>query len=124
MIYLRGGEYITPNISLIDDGKRVYSEKKVSNEITFYIDDQVDLTPMKALANMTWREFVNSEYAIQNSMFTNFRLFDMGSYDGVKFYHEEATQDLELYKKVDYGFGVQNVSDDDIIENGKTYEAR
>ena len=25
----KGGEYITPNISLIDDGKRVYSEKKI-----------------------------------------------------------------------------------------------
>ena len=34
-----GGEYITPNISLIDDGKRVYSEKKVSSDniLTFPI---------------------------------------------------------------------------------------
>ena len=101
----------------------MYSEKKVNNEITFCIDDQVYLTPMKALVNITWGEFVNSEYANQNSMFTNFRLFNIGSYDGVKFYHEEATQDLELYEKVNYGLGVQNVSDDDIIENGKTYEA-
>ena len=30
MRHLRGGEYITPNISLIDDGKRVYSEKKAT----------------------------------------------------------------------------------------------
>jgi hypothetical protein len=39
MRHLRGGEYITPNISLIDDGKRVYSEKKVSsnNILTFPI---------------------------------------------------------------------------------------
>ena len=34
-----GGEYITPNISLIDDGKRVYSEKKASSDniLTFPI---------------------------------------------------------------------------------------
>ena len=39
MRHLRGGDYITPNISFIDDGKRVYSEKKVSSDniLTFPI---------------------------------------------------------------------------------------
>ena len=121
MRHLRGGgEYITPNISLIDDGKLVCIENKVSNEITFYIDDGVDIIPMKALSNMTWEEFVNSEYTNQNSMFTNFRLFDMGSYNGIMFYHEEAMQDLVLY---DNNFLGNNVRDYDIVEDGKTYYA-
>ena len=88
------------------------------NEITFYIDDQNYVTPMKALPNMTWGEFVNSEYANQNSMFTNFRLFDIGSYREIKFYHEEAMCDMTLYDGLS-----ANIVDSDIIEDGKTYQA-
>lgn len=91
------------------------------NEITFYIDDGMYVTPMKALPNMTWGEFVNSEYANQNSMFTNFRLLGMGSYNGIKFYHEEAMSDFMLY--VDYSSISQNIAHTDIIEDGKTYYA-
>jgi hypothetical protein len=56
-----GGEYITPNISLIDDGKRVYSEKKVNNEdnlITFTVDG----IEYQAEEGMTWKEWANSSY--------------------------------------------------------------
>ena len=91
------------------------------DEVTFYIDDGVYVTPMKAMYNMTWGEFVNSEYANQNSMFSNFRLVDYGSYKGIKFYHEEATFDMTLY--YDYGFYGNNVKDYDVIEDGKTYYA-
>ena len=90
-----------------------------SEEITFYIDDQSYVTPMKALPNMTWGEFINSEYANQNSMFTNFKLFDMGSYNSIQFYHEEATVDMTLYKDGSYN----NVEDNEVIEDGKTYYA-
>lgn len=89
-------------------------------EITFYIYDEVETTPMKALPNMTWGEFVNSEYANQNSMFSNFRLVDYGSYKGIMFYHEEATFDLTLYYDDSH---VNNVKDYDVIEEGKTYYA-
>ena len=75
---------------------------------------------MKALPNMTWGEFVNSEYANQNSMYTNFRLFGMGSYNGIKFYHEEGMFDMTLYDDPSHD---QNTSDSDIIEDGKTYHA-
>ena len=58
MRHLRGGgEYITPNISLIDDGKRVYSEKKV-NLITFTIGRYEYISEK----GMTWGEWINSEY--------------------------------------------------------------
>lgn len=90
------------------------------NEITFYIDDQVYVTPMKALSNMTWGEFVNSEYANQNSMFTNFRLLDMGSYNGINFYHGEAMFDMTLYNRGDF---YDNTADYEIIEDGRTYFA-
>lgn len=56
-----GGEYITPNISLIDDGKRVYSEKKVNNEsnlITFRINN----IEYQAEEGMTWAEWCDSKY--------------------------------------------------------------
>ena len=89
-----------------------------SDLITFYIDDGGGVTSMNASPNMTFGEFVNSEYANQNSMFTNFRLFSMGSYNGVTFYHEEAMADMTLYK--DNGY---NVRDDEVIENNKTYYA-
>ena len=89
------------------------------NEITFYIDDGVYVTPMKAIYNMTWGEFVNSEYANQNSMFSNFRLLGYGSYKGIMFYHEEAAFDLTLY----YNSSYNNVKDYDVIEDGKTYYA-
>lgn len=69
---------------------------------------------------MTWAEFVNSEYAEQNSMFTNFRLFSMGSYNGIEFYHEEAMCDLVLYKRANF---VENVRDYEVIEHGETYYA-
>lgn len=75
---------------------------------------------MKALPNMNWEEFVNSEYANQNSMFTNFRLFDYGIYNGIQFYHEEAIQDLNLY---DDALHKVNVMDNAIIEDGKIYYA-
>ena len=91
-----------------------------SNEITFYINDGVYVTPMKALSGMTWEEFVNSEYANQNSMFTNFRLFSMVTYYGVKFYHEEAMGDLTLYKNDSYQ---SNVEHSKVIEDGETYSA-
>lgn len=90
------------------------------NLITFYIDDQVYVTPMKALPNMTWGEFVNSEYANQNSMLTNFRLFDYSLYNSIGFYHEEAMQDLMLYND---GSLYVNVKDYEVIEDGKTYYA-
>lgn len=90
------------------------------DEITFYIDDQVYVTPMKALSGMTWENFVNSKYENQNSMFTNFRLFNMGSYYTVKFYHEEAMVDMMLYNDLsDY----INVTHYEVIEDGKTYQA-
>lgn len=89
-----------------------------AKEITFYIDDQMYVTPMKALHGMTWGEFVNSEYVNQNSMFTNFRLFSMGTYYGVKLYHEEAMFDMTLYN--DYN---TNVKYYEVIEDGKTYIA-
>ena len=56
-----GGEYITPNISLIDDGKRVYSEKKVNNEsnlITFSING----VECQAEEGMTFYEWAISDY--------------------------------------------------------------
>lgn len=87
-------------------------------EITFYIDDQVYTTPMKALYNMTWEEFVNSEYANQNSSYTNFRLQVMGTYNTIIFYHEEAMYDMFLY--IDR---IQNVDAINIIEEGKIYNA-
>ena len=90
------------------------------DEVTFYIDDGVGVTSMKALPNMTWAEFVNSEYAEQNSMFTNFRLFSMGAYNGIEFYHEEAMCDLVLYKIVNV---MENVRDYEVIEHGETYYA-
>jgi hypothetical protein len=89
------------------------------DEITFYIDDGGYTTPMKALPGMTWEEFVNSKYVNQNSMFTNFRLFNMGSYRGIAFYHEEAMQDLTLYNDNFY----DNVTHYEVIEDGKTYQA-
>lgn len=89
------------------------------SEITFYIDDQNYVTPMKALPNMTWGEFVNSEYANQNSILTNFRLSDAGSYNDIKFYHEEAMCDMTLYSESGYEY----IHDCDIIEDGKTYQA-
>ena len=72
---------------------------------------------MKTLSGMTWEEFVNSEYVNQNSMFTNFRLVDYGSYNAIEFYHEEAMQDLTLYNDNFY----DNVTDYEVIEDGKTY---
>lgn len=90
-----------------------------SDLITFYIDDGGGVTSMNASQNMTFGEFVNSEYANQNNMFTNFKLFDMGSYNGVTFYHEEAMSDLTLYKDS----GGYNVRDNEVIENNKTYYA-
>lgn len=56
-----GGEYITPNISLIDDGKRVYSEKKVNNKgklITFTVNG----TEYQAEEGMTFYDWALSEY--------------------------------------------------------------
>lgn len=104
------------------DGQLWMMEKKAGgNEITFYIDDQVYVTPMTALSNMTWEEFVNSEYANQNSMLTNFRLDDYGSYNGIRLYHEEAMQDMTLYYDTYYYHN--NVKNNDIIEEGKTYYA-
>lgn len=91
-----------------------------SDLITFYIDDGAGVTSMNASPNMTFGEFVNSEYANQNSMFTNFRLFSVGSYNGVTFYHEEAMSDLVLYKDNNT---FNNVADSDVIENSKTYYA-
>lgn len=93
-----------------------------SNEITFYIDDGVYVTPMKALPNMTWEDFVNSEYANQNSMLTNFSLVSYSSYNAVQLYHEEATQGLMLYKDGMDGIS-DNVKDSEVIEDGKTYYA-
>lgn len=90
------------------------------NEITFYIDDQNYVTPMKALPNMTWGEFINSKYANQNSMFTNFRLLGMGSYNGINFYHEEAMCDMTLYNRGDF---YDNTADYEIIEDGRIYFA-
>lgn len=90
------------------------------NEITFYIYDGAETTPMKALPNMTWGEFVNSEYANQNSMLTDFRLDDYGSYMGIRFYHEGAMQDMTLYYDT---LHYNNVHDYDVIEDGKTYYA-
>ena len=75
---------------------------------------------MTALSNMTWEEFVNNEYANQNSMLTNFRLDDYGSYNGIRFYHEEAMQEMILYYDI---YHYNNVKDNDIIEEGKTYYA-
>jgi hypothetical protein len=104
----------------IPSGWSVVNRESGSSEITFYIDDGMYVTPMNVLPNMTWGEFVNSEYANQNSMFTNFRLFDYGSYNAIGFYHEEAMQDLMLYYDMLHN---NNVADYDVIEDGKTYYA-
>jgi hypothetical protein len=95
-------------------------EEGSGSEITFYIDDAVEAIPMKALPNMTWGGFVNSEYANQNSMLTNFRLDDYDSYKSIQFYHEGAMQDMTLYYD---SYHYNNVKDYDIIEDGKTYYA-
>ena len=64
MRHLRGGgEYITPNISLIDDGKRVYSEKKVNNEVNL-ITFTIAGAEYQAEEGMTWGEWVDSEYNV------------------------------------------------------------
>jgi hypothetical protein len=101
--------------TVVNDG-----EESGGSEITFYIDDAGEAIPMKALPNMTWGEFVNSEYANQNSMLTNFRLDDYGSYKGIRFYHEGATQDMTLYYD---SFHYNTVEDYGVIEDGKTYYA-
>lgn len=96
------------------------SQMREDNLITFYINDQVYVTPMKALPNMTWEEFVNSEYANQNSMLTNFRLIDMGSYYTIQFYHKEAKFGMYLYNN---GGFIDNAKNYEVIEDGKTYFA-
>ena len=110
-----GTDGIPSGWTVVNDG-----EESGGNEITFYIDDQVIVIPMTALSNMTWEEFVNNEYANQNSMLTNFRLDDYGSYNGIRFYHEEAMQEMILYYDI---YHYNNVKDNDIIEEGKTYYA-
>ena len=110
-----GDSGIPSGWTVVNDG-----EESGGNEITFYIDDQVIVIPMTALSNMTWEEFVNNEYANQNSMLTNFRLDDYGSYNGIRFYHEEAMQEMILYYDI---YHYNNVKDNDIIEEGKTYYA-
>lgn len=91
-----------------------------NNEITFYINGQGSITPVKALSGMTWGEFVNSEYANRNSVYTNFRLLNMGSYNGIMFYHKDAMYDMILCNDSSH---VSIVGDNDIIEDGKTYYA-
>jgi hypothetical protein len=102
--------------TVVDDGE----DSGGGNEITFYIDDQVYVTPMTALSNMTWGEFVNSEYANQTGMFTNFRLYNVGTYSNIKFYHEEAMCDMSICDGIDNSYFVRAT---DVIEDGKTYIA-
>lgn len=109
-----GDSGIPSGWTVVNDGE----ESGGGNEITFYIDDQAYATPMTALSNMTWGEFVNSEYANQNGMFTNFRLVGQSAYDVVKFYHEEVMQDM--YICTSHG---NEAKATDVIEDGKTYEA-
>lgn len=108
-----GADGIPSGWTVVNDG-----EESGGNEITFYIDDSAYITPMTALSNMTWGDFVNSEYANQNDMFTNFRLSNYGAYDVVKFYHEEAMQDMYVYISHN-----NEVKATDVIEEGETYQA-
>lgn len=111
-----GNSGIPSGWTVVNDGE----ESEGGNEITFYIDDGVYVTPMTALSNMTWGEFVNSEYANQNGMFTNFRLYKVGTYSSIKFYHEEAMYDMMLYYDTSH---FNHVADNEVIEDGKTYYA-
>lgn len=43
---------------------------------------------------------------------------DYGGYDGVKFYHEEAMQDMYVHTSYN-----NEVKATDVIEDGKTYDA-
>lgn len=95
-------------------------EQEGGGEITFYIEDGMYVTVMKASSNMTWEDFINSEYSSQANYLQDFMTYNMGAYDAVKFYHVLADCDMNLYSD---SYRQIHCKSTDIIQKGQTYNA-
>ena len=67
MRHLRGGDFITPNISYVEETEELVIKPVVikKEEIKFYIASNIVMpvyNEYTAVKNMTWGDWVNSEY--------------------------------------------------------------
>lgn len=104
---------------LADGGTfNVLKGEEGGNEITFYLDDNVEIHEMKGMSDMTWAEWINTEYAYKEGWLSNFRIYKLSSENIIQCYHEAAYYDMSVWKEANQ---IHYVQAEDKIEDGKTY---
>ena len=111
-------DYVLPNVSYTEDGNLHYNPMiEMVKEIEFYVKGTASIVTLnltgKALNNMTWNEFVDSEYNILKSSITDISL---------KIKDDKINFDYSLAgsKDLKYSTG-EYVKPDDAIMEGETY---